>query len=108
MLEQSVITAVQTYVAAIRQSGIAVDHAVVFGSHASGNNTVNSDIDVVIVSPLFDGIRDRSDINRLWRLAARVDSRIEPIPCGSRQWQEDDSSAIIEIARRQGELLQAA
>ncbi len=53
-------------------------------------------------------MRDRSAINLLWRLAARIDSRIEPIPCGSKQWQEDDSSAIIEIARRQGELLKAA
>jgi hypothetical protein len=44
----------------------------------------------------------------LWRLAARVDSRIEPIPCGSRQWREDDSSAVIEMARLNGEVLEAA
>jgi hypothetical protein len=43
------------------------------------------------------------DINLLWRLAARTDNRIEPIPCGERQWLEDDASAIIEIARREGE-----
>ena len=29
-------------------------------------------------------------------------SRIEPIPCGLKQWEEDDASAIIEIARRNG------
>jgi hypothetical protein len=39
----------------------------------------------------------------LWRLAARTDSRIEPVPCGEQQWQEDTSSAIVEIARREGE-----
>jgi len=48
------------------------------------------------------------DTNVLSELAAKVDSRIEPIPCGSLQWKHDDSSAIIEIARQQGELLQAA
>jgi hypothetical protein len=53
-------------------------------------------------------MKDRSSLNQLWRLAARVDSRIEPIPCGSRQWREDDGSAIIEIARREGEILKAA
>jgi hypothetical protein len=37
-----------------------------------------------------------------------VDSRIEPIPCGSRQWREDDSSVIIETARKEGEILVAA
>ncbi len=41
-------------------------------------------------------------------VAARTDSRIEPITCGSRQWREDDSSAILEIARREGEKLGAA
>jgi len=41
----------------------------------------------------------------LWRIAARTDSRIEPIPVGERQYQEDDSSAIIEIARREGQMI---
>jgi len=35
-------------------------------------------------------------------VAARTDSRIEPIPCGERQWIEDDVTPIIEIARREG------
>jgi hypothetical protein len=30
----------------------------------------------------------------------KIDPRIEPIPCGGIQWREDDSSAIIEIARQ--------
>jgi uncharacterized protein len=42
-------------------------------------------------------------VDLLWRLSARVDSRIEPIPCGERQWEEDDASSIVEIARRHGE-----
>jgi hypothetical protein len=41
----------------------------------------------------------------LWRVAARTDSRIEPIPCGERQWVEDRSSAILEIARREGQVV---
>jgi hypothetical protein len=36
-------------------------------------------------------------------VAARTDTRIEPIACGERQWVEDDASAIIEIARREGQ-----
>jgi hypothetical protein len=65
-------------------------------------------LDLLVVSPQFDDMKDRSGINLLWRIAARVDSRIEPVACGSRQWLDDDSSAIIEIARQQGELLLAA
>lgn len=108
MLEQSVLTSVNNFLAAVKSHHIVVERVVVFGSQAAGRASEWSDIDLLVVSPQFDDMRDRSQINLLWRLAARVDSRIEPIPCGSRQWHEDDSSAIIEIARRQGEVLEAA
>jgi uncharacterized protein len=100
---------VRKYVAALKDQGIDVERAVVFGSQANGHAHAWSDIDLIVVSPMFDGMRDRSGINILWRTAARIDSRIEPIPCGSRQWRDDDSSgAVIEIARRNGEVLEAA
>ena len=56
---------------------------------------------LVVVAPRFDGEISRGDASLLWRVAARTDSRIEPIPCGERQWAEDQSSAILEIARRE-------
>lgn len=108
MLEQSVLTSVKRYLAALREAGVGVEMAVVFGSQAVGKAHEWSDIDLLVIAPQFDTLKDRSTVNLLWHLAARVDSRIEPIPCGSRQWREDDSSAIIEIARREGEVLEAA
>ncbi len=77
--------------------------AVVFGSQVTGNADEWSDIDVLVVAARFDHERQRADIDLLWRLAARIDSRIEPLACGERQWDTDTSSALIEIARRQGE-----
>jgi uncharacterized protein len=108
MLENSVLTSVRAYIKALKGQGIDVERAVVFGSQANGHAHAWSDIDLLVVSPMFDDMRDRSGINILWRIAARIDSRIEPIPCGSRQWRDDDSSAVIEIARRDGEVLDAA
>ncbi len=108
MLEKSILTTVNNYIRALKDQGVDVERAVVFGSHANGHAHAWSDIDLLVISPIFDDMKDRSGINLLWRLAARVDSRIEPIPCGSRQWREDDSSAVIEIARRDGEILEAA
>ncbi len=75
---------------------------VIFGSYASGHPNHWSDIDLVVVSAAFDGTFSRDAINSLWRVAARTDSRIEPIPCGERQWVEDATTPIIEIARREG------
>lgn len=105
MLEQSVRKALKNYLEAVASAGITVEQAVVFGSQTQGNAGEWSDIDLIVISPQFDEMKDRTLINLLWRIAARIDSRIEPIPCGSRQWREDDSSAILEIARREGEVV---
>jgi uncharacterized protein len=102
MVEQSVVNVVQDYLRSLRQGGLAIRFGVIFGSRAAGTAGPWSDIDLVVVSPQFDNPRSRHDLNLLWRQAARVDSRIEPIACGEKQWQQDDSSAIIEIARREG------
>jgi predicted nucleotidyltransferase len=106
MLEQSVLMSVRNYLAVLNSKGITIERAVVFGSRVRGQANDWSDIDLLVISPQFDGMKDRNAVNLLWRVAARTDSRIEPIPCGSRQWRDDDSSAIIEIARREGEILE--
>jgi predicted nucleotidyltransferase len=99
---------VRKYLRALQERGWVVRFGVVFGSQATGKAGQWSDIDLLVVSPRFDGPRERRDVDLLWRLAARADSRIEPIPCGERQWLEDDSSPIIEIARREGEQIALA
>ncbi|MBI3303560.1 MAG: nucleotidyltransferase domain-containing protein [Deltaproteobacteria bacterium] len=103
MVDESIVIVVRNYLQALQRSGLAVHFGVVFGSQTTGKANEWSDIDLLVVSPHFDGQRNRDDIDLLWRLAARTDSRIEPIPCGERQWQADDSSAIVEVARREGE-----
>lgn len=103
MVNESVLNGVRKYLCALRDQGVAVKFGIVFGSQATNKSDIWSDIDLLVVSPRFDDQRTREDINMLWWLAARTDNRIEPIPCGERQWLEDDGSAIIEIARREGE-----
>ena len=103
MVNAEIVKAVQGYMRALRNRGIEVRFVVVFGSQAKGGTDKWSDIDVIVVSPQYDaGIRFE-DAALLWQTAAQTDSRIEPIPCGERQWVEDDARAIIEIARREGE-----
>lgn len=103
MANESVVNGVRKYLRALQDEGIVVKFGVIFGSQLTDKTDVWSDIDLLVVSPRFDDRRSRDDINILWRLAARTDNRIEPIPCGERQWFDDDASAIIEIARRKGE-----
>lgn len=105
MADASVVKAVEKYRVLLIKSGIPVSKIILFGSHLKDRNHNWSDIDILVVSPRFDGKRKREDINLLWRIAARVDSRIEPVAVGQCQYEKDDASAIIEIARREGEVI---
>ena len=103
MVDEAIIKTVRNYLRRLEEHGVAVRFGILFGSQTAGQPDQWSDIDLLVVSPQFDGRRTRQAVDLLWRLAARSDSRIEPIPCGERQWEEDDSSAIVEIARRGGQ-----
>jgi predicted nucleotidyltransferase len=93
----------QHYLQRLVALGIPVERGIIFGSHSRGEATTWSDIDLLVVSPQFDCPRTREHLNLLWRVAAREDARIEPIPCGSVEWNGSLDSAIIEVARREGE-----
>lgn len=105
MVDPSVARSIRRYLRLIREHGLPVMFGVLFGSQARGRVDRWSDIDVLVVSPRFDGPRNRRDVDLLWRLAALSDSRIEPVPCGEVQWREDTSSALLEVARREGQAI---
>jgi hypothetical protein len=102
MADPSVLEVVRRYLRNLADQGILASMGVIFGSYASGRPDRWSDIDLLVVSPAFDGVYSRNAINQLWRVAARTDSRIEPIPCGEHQWIEDAVTPLIEVARREG------
>jgi len=102
VIPPEIAAAIRAYLRALAAEGIDTRFGVVFGSQAKGTADRWSDIDLVVVSPRFDESVRREDVDELWELAARTDCRIEPILCGETEWREDDSRAIIEIARREG------
>jgi predicted nucleotidyltransferase len=108
MVDESVLNSVQKYLRSVIAQGIPVTEGVIFGSYATGKAHKWSDIDLLVISPQFDAQRERKDIDTLWHIAARVDSRIEPIAVGEKQFAEDHSSMIIEIARREGQIIPLA
>lgn len=103
MVEPAITKVVQDYLRAVRQAGISARCAVLFGSHVRGDARPDSDIDLLVVAPEFDGPYDRRQADLLWALRVSTDSRIEPIAVGERRWREDDASPILEIARREGQ-----
>ena len=105
MVARDIVGVIQNYLRTVAQKGIPVSYGVLFGSYVKGKEHKWSDIDLLVVSPLYDKKRTYKQASKLWRIAAQTDSRIEPIPVGERQYQEDDASVIIEVARREGQII---
>jgi predicted nucleotidyltransferase len=106
VVEGTVVNVVKRYMAALPRFGIHASRAVLYGSFARGEDNADSDIDLVVIAPEFDGRRDVSLVKALWR-ATVSDDRIEPIPCGEREWESGDGRPILEIARREGVVIEA-
>jgi hypothetical protein len=106
MVKKSVVTSVRKYLVTLKSYGIHPTKAILFGSFAKGRGDKFSDIDLIVIAPQFDGSRDISLVKSLW-LATIEDSRIEPIPCGEKEWETDQRRPILEIARREGIIIAA-
>ena len=102
MVESAVMTAIRRYVKALGSFGIHTRRLVLFGSFARGDADEFSDIDLVVIAPEFDGPREMTLVEKLWQATISADNRIEPIPCGEREWETDQGRPILEIARREG------
>jgi predicted nucleotidyltransferase len=105
MVTKSIIETARYYLQVVEKNGIPVSFGVLFGSQARGTADENSDIDLIVVSPHFDGRKDFDEVNKLWELTANTDTRVEPVPVGEKEWVNDDSRAIVEIARREGKII---
>ncbi len=102
MVGQPIDVVVRQFLRALAEVGIHARRAVLFGSHARGTADEWSDIDLVVIAPELEPPTNRQLVNKLWELRATTDSRVEPIPCGEREWETDQSRPILEIARREG------
>ncbi len=107
MVENAVVSAVRRYLSVLPTVGIHASRAVLFGSFARGEADQYSDIDLVVIAPEFDSERNFDTIKSLWETTLLADNRIEPIPCGEREWDSGDGRPIIEIARREGLVVEA-
>jgi len=84
---------IERYIKIVKQNNIAVEKIFLYGSHARGNATNDSDIDIAIISNDFTG--ERFDDRRLLvRLRRQIDRRIEPMPFRSDEFNLGDPLAV--------------
>lgn len=92
---------VRKFIKALKQEGIFVDRAILYGSYAKGNPRPDSDIDVAIISKDFG--KDRlAEGMQLFRVAGKVDSRLEPVPISIQAFKKDTWVPLIYEIRENG------
>ena len=98
---REIIEKLRIYVDILVKEGIEIDKAFLFGSYARDDKTKESDIDIMLVSKIFDQPDDQL-IGLVWRLTRKVDSRLEPYTVGLNQFNTDNISPLLQIVKKEG------
>jgi len=86
---------------ALEKKGIRVAKIILYGSYARGKTRQDSDIDVAIVSPDFGKDRFEEGV-KLFRIASKIDPRIEPVPISEESFEKDTWVPLIYEIRKKG------
>jgi predicted nucleotidyltransferase len=101
MVQGEIINIIRQYIKNLNAGGIIIQFAYLYGSYARNEATPESDIDVLLVSDVFD-TNDDVILSKPWLPKFRNDFRIEPIAIGTKRFETDDVSPVIELAKNEG------
>ena len=101
MAKREVIKTIKEFVKALRQEGIRVDRVILYGSYAKGKVRPDSDIDVAVISRNFGKDRVEEGMT-LFRIAGKIDPRLEPIPISSDSYEKDTWVPLIYEIKEKG------
>lgn len=101
MARESIIELLKIYIQLLRNEGVRIDKAFLYGSYLTGKQTEESDIDLMLVSDQFDVSNDLL-AGKIWALTRNVNSKIEPFIIGSKKFANDKISPIIQIVKKEG------
>ncbi len=101
MSQKQVIALLRKYLIVLSEEGIPIDKAFLYGSYARNEASKESDIDVMLVSKIFD-IKNDPISGKAWRLTMLVDARIEPYMVGEKKFHQDEYSPLLQIVKQEG------
>lgn len=78
-LPAEVKNTIDNYLRALSRNNITINHAILFGSYATGKHYKWSDIDIALVSDIFSGNRIE-DKDKIRKITLSVSSELEIIP----------------------------
>ncbi len=101
MVDAKIIDIVKKYLSVLSNEGIFISKAFIYGSQVNGTATEDSDIDLMLISPIFDQDTDKY-APILWLSTRKVSYNIEPIAVGKKRFESEDNSPLIEIVKQEG------
>ena len=96
-INASILKTVNKFLDQLREKGIPVEAAYLFGSYAKGREKEWSDIDVAVISSTISDDRLEERI-RFTKISSTIDSRIEPVPFRPDTFVDEDP-LVWEIKR---------
>jgi predicted nucleotidyltransferase len=88
-IDTVVMNNVRLFLAKLRNAGISISKAYIFGSYVTGKTDEWSDIDIAIVSPQIGNDRFEERV-KLTEMAISIDERLEPLPFNQDSFCDDD------------------
>lgn len=107
MVKKEIVKKVNDFVKEIKRQKINVTKVILYGSRVSGKCHEFSDIDVAVVSPDFGKDRYKEGA-RLFEIAGKIDTLIEPVPVSEDSYENDTWIPLIYEIRKNGVELKAA
>ena len=107
MDKRQVVKIINKFVRELKSHDIAIDHIILYGSYARGRVRPDSDIDVAVVSRDF-GKDTVEEGMRLFRIAGKIDTRLEPVPITLKAYENDTWVPLIYEIRAKGVNLKVA
>ena len=101
MAQDEVIKILHKYISLLGASGIPVAKAYLYGSYARNEANDDSDIDIMLVSEIFDQEGDKIRA-KAWLATEKIDVRIEPYMIGLQKFLSDEVSPLLQQVKQEG------
>ena len=101
MAQDEVIKILQKYITILKENGLNIQKAFLYGSFARNEQNKDSDIDVMLISKQFD-TNDIEEKIKAWQYRKKIDLRIEPFTIGYKRFFSDDDSLLVSVVKKEG------
>ena len=99
MAKNEIIEILKSYIFLLRAEGIKIDKAFLYGSYLNNTETIESDIDLMLVT---ENENDDYLAGKIWKLTRKINSKIEPFIIGANRFNNDDNSPLVDLVKRTG------